>query len=232
MVIALTRTVILYVLIITGVRLMGKRQVGELEPSELVVSLLIADLAAVPMQDFGIPLLTGIIPIFALLSMTMILSVLTMKNTRFRILMCGKPSIVVKNGLLDQREMQRNRYTVDELFEELRMKGYTDLTQIKYAILETNGQLSVLPYADQQPPTAAQLDVKTQEGGLPVILISDGRLLEENLHISGHDRNWLDKQLRRRNCPSPADVFLMTVDEAGKVYISPRQEFGSKEAPL
>lgn len=232
MVIAFTRTVILYILIITGVRLMGKRQVGELEPSELVVSLLIADLAAVPMQDFGIPLLTGIIPIFALLSMTMILSVLTMKNTRFRILMCGKPSIVVRNGQLEQREMQRNRYTVDELFEELRMKGYTDLPQIKYAILETNGQLSVLPFADQRPPSAAQLSVKAQESGLPVIVISDGRILDENLHLSGHDRNWLDKQLRKHNCPSPADVFLMTVDEAGKVYFSARQEHASKEAPL
>lgn len=231
MVIAFIRTLILYVLIITGVRLMGKRQVGELEPSELVVSLLIADIAAVPMQDFGIPLLTGIIPIFTLLSMTMILSVLTMKNTRFRILMCGKPSIVVHDGQLDQREMQRNRYTVDELFEELRMKGYTDLTRIKYAILETNGQLSVLPYASCQPPTAAQLEVKTQESGLPVILISDGRLMEENLHVSGHDRNWLDKQLRKHNCPCPAHVFLMTVDESGKVYLAPRQQH-SKEAPL
>ena len=129
------------------------------------------------------------------------------------------------------REMQRNRYTVDELFEELRMKGYTDLTRIKYAILETNGQLSVLPCASCQPPTAAQLDVKVQESGLPVILISDGRLMEENLHVSGHDQNWLDKQLRKHNCPSPAHVFLMTVDEAGKVYFSPRQQH-SKEAPL
>ena len=231
MVIAFTRTIILYILIITGVRLMGKRQVGELEPSELVVSLLIADLAAVPMQDFGIPLLTGIIPIFTLLAMTMILSVLTMKNTRFRILMCGKPSIVVRDGQLDQSEMRRNRYTVDELFEELRMKGHTDLARIKYAILETNGQLSVLPYAACQPPTAAQLELKTQESGLPVILISDGRLMEENLHLTGHDKNWLDKQLRKHNCPSPAHAFLMTVDEAGKVYLSLRQQH-SKEAPL
>ena len=232
MVIALARTVILYILIITGVRLMGKRQVGELEPSELVVSLLLADLAAVPMQDFGIPLLTGIIPIFTLLSMTMILSVLTMKNTRFRVLMCGKPSVVVHNGVLVQREMQRNRYTVDELFEELRMKGYTDLTRIKYAILETNGQLSVLPYAACQPPDATQLSVRTQESGLPVILISDGRLMEQNLLSTGHDRHWLNKQLRKHNCPSPADVFLMTVDEAGKVYCSPRQELDGKEVPL
>lgn len=231
MVIAFIRTLILYILIITGVRLMGKRQVGELEPSELVVSLLIADLAAVPMQDFGIPLLTGIIPIFTLLSLTMIFSVLTMKNTRFRILLCGKPSIVVREGVLDQREMQRNRYTVDELFEELRMKGYTDLTQIKYAILETNGQLSVLPFAAQQPPSAAQLSIPTQEKGLPIILISDGRLMDHNLSVSGHDRKWLDMQLKKHNCPSTADVFLMTVDELGGVYFSARQEYASKEAP-
>lgn len=228
MVIAFARTVILYLLIIAGVRLMGKRQVGELEPSELVVSLLIADLAAVPMQDFGIPLLTGIIPILTLLSLTMLLSVLTMKSLRFRTLMCGKPSIVVRNGVPDQKEMRRNRYTVDELLEELRMKGHTDLKTIQYAILETNGQLSVLPYAAQQPPTAVQLGVKTPERGLPVVVISDGKLLPENLHLTGHDRLWLDKQLRRHHCPSPAHVFLMTVDEAGVVYLAPRQPDGKE----
>ena len=229
MVIALARTVILYLLIITGVRLMGKRQVGELEPSELVVSLLIADLAAVPMQDFGIPLLTGVIPIITLLCLTMILSVLTMKSSRFRALLCGKPSIVVRNGQPDRRQMQRNRYTLDELLEELRLKGDTDLTQVKYAILETSGRLSVLPFARQQPPTAEQLGVRAREAGLPLILISDGHILEQNLRRSGHDMPWLARQLRRHNCPSPADVFLMTVDEAGAVYFSPRQD---KEASL
>ena len=115
MVIAFLRTIILYIFIIAGIRLMGKRQVGELEPSELVLALLIADLAAVPMQDFGIPLLTGIVPIFTLLCLTMALSVLTMRSVRFRALMCGKPSIIVENGKLHQREMQKNRFTVDEL---------------------------------------------------------------------------------------------------------------------
>ena len=116
---ALIRTVILYILIIAGVRLMGKRQVGELEPSELVLSLLIADLASVPMQDLGIPLHAGVVPILALLSLTMILSVLTMKSIRFRTLMCGRPSVVIRRGEIDQREMRRNRLTVDELLEEL-----------------------------------------------------------------------------------------------------------------
>ena len=110
----LIRTIILYLLIIAGIRLMGKRQVGELEPSELVLSLIIADLAAVPMQDFGIPLLTGIVPILTLLSLTMILSVLTMKSTRFRTLMCGRPSVIIRKGKIDQGEMRRNRLTVDE----------------------------------------------------------------------------------------------------------------------
>ena len=125
----LTRTVILYILIIAGVRLMGKRQVGELEPSELVLSLIIADLASVPMQDYGIPLLTGIVPILTLLSLTMILSVLTMKSVRFRAVLCGRPSIIVQNGAINQQEMDKTRLTVDELLEELRCKGYTDLSQ-------------------------------------------------------------------------------------------------------
>ena len=184
---ALIRTVILYILIIAGVRLMGKRQVGELEPSELVLSLLIADLASVPMQDLGIPLHAGVVPILALLSLTMILSVLTMKSIRFRTLMCGRPSIVVRDGKVDQGEMRRNRLTVDELLEELRGQGYTDLAGVKYGILETNGRLSVLPYAEQRPATARQLGLESRETGLPVVIISDGRILQDNLKRRGLD---------------------------------------------
>lgn len=220
----LVRTIILYILIIAGVRLMGKRQVGELEPSELVMSLIIADLASVPMQDYGIPLLTGIIPILTLLSLTMILSVLTMKSVRFRILMCGRPSIVIENGQLVQREMARNRLTIDELLEELRAQGHTDLSAVKYAILETNGKLSVLPYVDQKPPTAREMRVATQEGGLPRVVISDGRLLEHNLKALGHDRSWLDRQMARRGCRDIEKVFLLLVDEADSVYLSKKAE--------
>jgi uncharacterized membrane protein YcaP (DUF421 family) len=215
----LARTVILYILIIAGIRLMGKRQVGELEPSELVLSLIIADLASVPMQDFGIPLLAGIIPILTLLSLTMIFSLLAMKSLKFRAMLCGQPSVVIRNGLVDQREMARNRLTVDELLEELRCKGYTDLSMVKYAILETNGQLSVLPYANQKPPTARQLKVPVEEGGLPLVVVSDGKLLEENLRVLGRDRNWLDKQLAQRDCRSLDLVFLMLVDQADGIYL-------------
>ena len=217
------RTIILYILITAGVRLMGKRQVGELEPSELVLSLIIADLASVPMQDYGIPLLTGVVPIITLLSLTMILSVLTMKSIRFRALMCGRPSIMVQNGALNQREMSRNRLTVDELLEELRGKGYTDLSQIKYAILETNGQLSVLPYANQKPPTARDMKVSVEEGGLPRVVVSDGKLLERNLKALGHDRPWLDKQLSQRGCRDMSQVFLLLVDEADAIYLAEKE---------
>lgn len=173
MVIAFVRTVILYLFIIAGIRLMGKRQVGELEPSELVLALIIADLAAVPMQDFGIPLLSGIIPILTLLCITMIISVLSMKSVKFRALICGRPSIIVENGKLHQREMAKNRFTVDELMEELRMKGITDISTVKYAILETNGQISVLPFSDQKPPIAKDMAVVPEEAGLPLVIIND-----------------------------------------------------------
>ena len=216
----LLRTIILYILITAGVRLMGKRQVGELEPSELVLSLIIADLASVPMQDYGIPLLTGIVPILTLLSVTMILSVLTMKSVRFRALLCGKPSVVVRNGAVDQREMAKNRLTVDELLEELRIQGYTDLSVVKYAILETNGQLSVLPYANQKPPTARDMKVSVEEGGLPRVVVSDGKLLERNLKALGRDRSWLDRQLTQRGCKDVSKVFLLLVDEGDAVYFA------------
>ena len=226
----LIRTIILYILIIAGIRLMGKRQVGELEPSELVLSLIIADLAAVPMQDFGIPLLTGVVPILALLSLTMILSVLTMKSIRFRALLCGRPSVVIRRGEIDQGEMRRNRLTVDELLEELRSQGYTDPQKVEYAILETNGQLSVLPRAAEKPPTLGQLGLEAQESGLPLVLISDGRLLERNLRTRGYDERWLDRQLEQRGLKSREEVFLMTVDEQGQIYLAPREREGRRGA--
>jgi uncharacterized membrane protein YcaP (DUF421 family) len=214
------RTVILYIVIIVGIRLMGKRQVGELEPSELVLSLIIADLASVPMQDYGISLLTGVIPILTLLCMAMILSVLTMRSVKLRVLLCGRPSIVIRDGLVDQREMHRNRLTVDELLEELRNRGYLDPSLVKYAILETNGQLSVLPYANQKPPTARQMQVPVQESGLPLVVVSDGRLLEHNLQALGRDTAWLNKRLQERDCAGVESVFLMLVDEADGIYLA------------
>jgi uncharacterized membrane protein YcaP (DUF421 family) len=217
---AVVRTVILYLVIVIGIRLMGKRQIGQLEPSEFVLSLLIADLAAVPMQDFGIPIIMGVIPIVTLLCLSTILSVLTVKSIRIRALLCSRPSIVVQDGRILSREMVKNRFTVDELMEELRVVGVTDLETVKYAVLETTGRISVILRKEEQPPSATDLGVSVEENGLPVIVISDGRILTENLKVRNLSDQWLGQQLSGRKIEDISQVFLMTVDEAGKVYLS------------
>lgn len=218
MIIALTRTIILYLFIIFGIRLLGKRQIGELEPSELVLSLIIADLASVPMQDFGIPLFVGIIPILTLLTLSSILSILTVKSIRIRSLLCGRPSYIIQNGNVIPKEMEKNRLTPDELMEELRINGYTDISKIKCAILETSGRLSVIPYAKEQAVTAKQMHVHIQEPGLPLIIINNGRLLSHNLEERGLDLPWLKQQLQRRGIYDISNVFLLTLDEANNIY--------------
>ncbi|MCD8381300.1 MAG: DUF421 domain-containing protein [Clostridiales bacterium] len=224
MIIAFIRTVVLYLLIIAGIRVMGKKQVGELEPTELVLAMLISDLAAVPMQDFGIPLLFGIVPIITLLCLTMILSVLTVKSRRLRLLLCGRPSIIVEKGKLLQKELTKNRMTPEELLEELRLQGVTDLSLVRYAILETSGRVSVLLYADQQPATARQLSLAPEEPGLPLTVIEDGHVRRDNLRRRGLNLSWLEKELSRQNVRSAKEVYLMTVDENMGVYLARKEE--------
>ena len=216
---AFARTVILYFLIMIGLRLMGKRQIGELEPSELVLTMMISDLATVPMQDFGIPLLAGIIPILTLLALSMLLSQISLHHLRFRALICGTPVVLIRDGAVQQAAMRKNRYTLDELLEELRGQGISSIQDVKYAILENSGQLSVLPRTSQQPPTAAQLGLEVEDDvTLPVILINDGRVLRKNLAACGRDEAWLEKQLKKSRLSSPREVFLLTVDEHGSVF--------------
>lgn len=215
---AFFRTIILYFMLMLGLRLMGKRQIGELEPSELVLTLIISDLAAVPMQDFGIPLVYGVFPIVTLLCLSMLLSFFSLKSIRFRGLVCGYPTVIIREGKVLQQNMARNRFTVDELLEQLRSQGYSDLSSVKYAVLETSGQVSVLPYAKASPVTPQTMGLETPDGvTLPVLLINDGHVMSDNLSASGYDAVWLDRQLRERRLTSPRQVFFMTVDEAGAV---------------
>ena len=224
MVTALFRTIILYFVIMIGLRLMGKRQIGELEPSELVLTMMVSDLAAVPMQDLGIPLINGVIPILTLLSLSMLLSLLSLKNLRFRRLVCGEPTVLIRDGRLDQQGMEKNRFTVDELMEELRAQGISDPATVKYAVLENSGQLSILPYAHEQPITPKQMGrVVEDDVTLPTILINDGRLVERNLHKCNKTAGWLQKQLTDRHLRRPADVFLMTLDENDKILCIPKE---------
>ena len=215
---AFFRTIILYLILMVGLRLMGKRQIGELEVSELVLTLIISDLAAVPMQDFGIPLVNGVFPIVVLLCLSMILSFINLKSVRFRAILCGKPAIIIRDGQLVQQAMSKTRLTIDELYEQLRGQGITDLKSVKYAILETNGKISVLPYTQESPVTPKILGVQVQdETLLPILLINDGRIMSDNLRVSGRDMRWLEQQLRSRKLSSPRQVFLLTVDETGTV---------------
>ncbi len=223
MLIAFVRTIVLYLLLIVGIRLMGKKQVGELEPTELVLAMLLSDLAAVPMQDFGIPLVFGVAPIVTLLCLSMVLSVLTLRSVRLRLLLCGRPSIVVEKGAILQKELYKTRMTPDELMEELRLQGITDLATVKYAILETSGRLSAILYAGQQPATAQQLNLTAEERGLPLTIIDNGQLYPDNLRRRGLDRRWLERQLAARGLHSVREVFLMTVDERGGVYFAAKE---------
>lgn len=219
MVIAFLRTIILYLFIIVGIRLMGKRQVGELEPSELVLALLIADLAAVPMQDFGIPLLAGVVPILTLLALSLLVSQLSLRSLRFRALLCGTPTVLIRNGKLQQEAMRRNRFTIDELLEELRCQGYGSIDAVKYAVLENSGQLSFLPWTAEQPPTAKQLGLSLEdETALPTVLINDGRVLRENLRHCGRDEAWLKKALKEQGFSRSEDVFLLTFAPESGVF--------------
>ena len=215
---AFIRTVLLYFIIMVGLRALGKRQIGELEPIELVMTLLISDLAAIPMQDFGIPLLNGIVPILTLLSLSMLLSWGCMRSLRLRRLICGNPTTLIKDGVLQQKAMQSNRFTLDELVEELRAQGVTDLTTVKFAVLETNGQLSVLLYPDEQPATPKQLGKAVKDDvSLPNILINDGRILHHNLSYAGLTLDWLSKQLKSHGYQTAGEVFLFSIDEKGKI---------------
>ena len=220
---AFVRTIILYFFIMAGMRLMGKRQIAELEPSELVLTMMISDLAAVPMQDFGIPLLSGLLPILTLLALSLLLSQLSLRSLRLRALICGTPTVLIRNGTLQQAAMRKNRYTLDELMEELREQGVSRVEDVKYAVLENSGQLTVFPWAAQQPPTAEHLGLDLEDDvTLPVVLINDGRLLRRNLTACGRDENWLRKQLSREKISSPREVFLLTLDERGRYSASER----------
>ena len=221
--IAFIRTVILYIFVITAVRFMGKRQIGELQPSELVVAILISELAAIPMQETGIPLVSGIVPILTLVACEIILSAITLLSARFRHLVTGRPNVLIKNGVIDQKEMRRQCLTIDDLMEEIRLCGYMNVDEVGYAVLETNGKLSVFPNCDNKPVTASMMNLTCPDGGLPTILICDGMLSLQSLSGAGRDINWLQGLLAEQSY-APQDVFLMTIDTLGKTIIIPNEE--------
>ena len=211
MILAYVRTVILYVVLIASVRIMGKRQIGQMEPTEFVVAMLIADLAAVPMQDGAIPLLSGIVPLLTVLGLELTFSFLVMKSLALRRCLCGRPVILIDNGRVLQDNLRRTRVTIEELMSHLRQKDVLDIGSVQYAILETDGNLSVFPYPQKRPASAREAGIPVKQQSLPVTVINDGKLSREALKQAGKDTVWLNKTLGKRKARQET-TLLLTVD--------------------
>lgn len=202
-------------------RILGKRQLGEMEISEFVVAALIADLAASPLQDIGIPLLNGLIPIAILFCLEIIIAGLSLKSIKLRGIIFGKPSIIIENGHINIKEMISNRFTTDELMQELRTQGVNDITTVRAAVLETSGQLNIILNQLDQPVTPRIMGIDAEDTGYPHIIISDGRILQNNLRMLGYDENWLLKQLKGKK---PQDIYLFTLSKTGSFFCQAKEQ--------
>lgn len=220
------RTAVVYAFLLCALRLMGKRQLGELELSELIVAVLISDLATQPMINHNISIIKGLVPVITLLVIEFIISVVTFHSVKLRQFIFGTPSIIIRDGKIDQKAMRSNRVSLDELSEAMRSGGITDISKIRYAILETDGEINFLPYASAQPATPEDMGINADDKGLPHIVISRGRIIDNNLSVCGKTRTWLMKELKRRGAKSPEDVYCMSVDDAGNVYFLLNEENG------
>lgn len=215
MILSYIRTIILYLVLILVIRLMGKRQIGEMEPAEFVVTMLVANLAAIPMQDGGIPLLTGLIPILTVLGVELVLSWLMLQSGPLRRLFCGKPILLIDNGKLLQGNLRLTRVTLDELMGKLREKDVLDISQVQYAILETDGNVSVFPYPQFQPASAKDAGVEVKAQSMPIVVAEDGRMFPENLKKAGKSEKWVEEMLSQHRASLKSTLLLM-VDSSGK----------------
>ena len=218
MTISFIRTLLLYAVIIVAVRLMGKRQISEMQTSELVVTLLISNIASIPMQDTGQPLVSGLVPIAALVMCELLISILMLKSSGFRKLICGRPIIVISDGKIQQNEMRRLRMTTEDLSEQLRQKNVFSFQDVAYAIVETNGKLSVIKKPDKEQPTAGMLAVALPDTGLETVVISDGVVSDFSLELCGKSMDWLNGVLRTQNVTAD-EIFLMTANLKGDFFI-------------
>lgn len=222
MAVPLLRTLLLYCAVIAAVRLMGKRQIGELDPSELVVTILVSDLAAVPMQDLGIPMLSGLVPIATLIVLEILLSFLALKSRPFRRLLNGQPAIIIRSGRLDIQKLRQMRLTTDEVVETLRKQNVASVADVKYGVIEPDGTLTVIPRQAKQPVTADMLGLTPNDAGLPLVVISDGKLVERSLRLLHLDPRDILNRLDNQSI-ALSDVFLMTLDDCGNTFLQRKE---------
>lgn len=225
MIISLVRAIILYFFVIFSLRLMGKRQIGELQPSELVVTFLVSELATLPMQDADIPLVLSIVPIITLVFLEHITSYLCLKSVRLRRLLNGNPCIVIKDGKIDIKTLRSLRMSVDEILEELRINNITEIDDVKYAIIETNGQLSYVLYPKARNVTSGDLNLPTKDTSLPFIVVNDGFIIKKSLEELNKNVEWLIHHLKTVKKTEISEVFLMTMDLDGNIFLQKKEGF-------
>ena len=223
MLISYLRAALLYLVLVLSVRLMGKRQIGQMEASEFVVTMLVANLASIPMQDSAIPLYSGLVPILVVLGMELTLSGLILRSVMIRRFFCGKPIILIENGKILLDNLRRTRVTLDELTGHLRQKDVLDICTVQFAILETDGNLSVFPFPGDRPATAKEAGIKADRQSLPITIVEDGYVSRENLRKAGKDRSWLEKTLCSHKA-SRQDTLLLTVDRADHVVFLRKEQ--------
>lgn len=221
MILVFIRTVIIYVLVLFVMRFMGKREIGQMQPFELVISIMIADLASTPMAEIGIPILYGIIPIFGLLFMHIIISVINIKSIRIREIICGKPRILINQGQIDESALTKENFTINELQERLRVNNVNNISDVQYAILETSGQISVILKSEKRAVTPEDLNIKLEETKISYDLIIDGKIMYDNLKKIEKSKEWLEKEVSKFNIlPSQALIFVLNGD--GTFYCQKR----------
>ncbi len=222
MIITLIRTVVIYAVVVAVYRFMGKRQIGELQPGELVLAIMLSDLATAPISSVNTPLIIGIFPVITLMTVEILISYFSQKSVKFRKIISGSPSIVIENGKINIKELTSLRFSIDDLFEQLRSNGYMTVSDVAFAILETNGQLSVIPSCHATPVTLNDLNI-SKSVTMPRNIIKDGELDENNLRSIGRDKNWLHKLLKSHNT-SIEKVFILTTDGQDSFYIQKKEQ--------
>lgn len=218
MITTIIRTIILYAFVTFAIRVMGKRQIGDMQPNELVITLLISEIVAIPLQDISQPILSGVVAIFMLIILEIIMSVLSMKSFYVRKFMNGKSVVIIKNGVVDQNAMKSVRMTVLDLVEQLRGQNVFDISTVAFAVLEVNGTLSVLLKSGEQTVTAKDMGIKKQKEALPLPVISDGKILSDSLRALKITESDVNKKLKANNTTAQ-NVFLMTLDRFDNICL-------------
>ncbi|MFA4884630.1 MAG: DUF421 domain-containing protein [Desulfotomaculaceae bacterium] len=218
MLLGIIRTIILFAVVVIGLRLMGKRQIGQLQPYELVIVIMLSALAAIPMENTGIPLASGLFPIFTLLVAQVALSYVSLKSERARGVICGTPSVLIENGKIIEKELARIRYNINDLLEQLRAKNVPNIADVEFAILETSGELSVIPKSQKRPIVPADMNLPTMYEGLPITLIIDGYVFSKNLAKINLNEDWLKSELQKFGVNNFKEVLFASLDTEGKLF--------------